>query len=354
MIKKLLLIGSNSVHTYNFYALVKPFFEEIVLITTSDSDFADEKMTHHYTLDASLHHPLNYFTAVRKLRAIIQNENPDIIHIQQIVTYHFLTLRAIRKINIPTVATAWGSDILLNPQKGFFYKKMVQYCLNHTDYLTADAQFIAEKMQQLSKKKLSVTIANFGIDDVNDTLIHKENLIYSNRLLNKLYRTDSIIDAFHRFHEKEAYRDWKLVIAGTGTEDENLKKLVSDLELTEVVQFVGWQTREDNLQWYAKSKIWIAYPESDATSISLLEAMSLRCIPMITDLPATREWISNGENGCLIKDMSSFQIEKALEIPYDDLVMKNREIIENMATKSANQKKFVAIYQSIMNHQNEK
>ena len=31
--KKLLLIGNTSIHTYNYYHLVKPYFEEIYLIT---------------------------------------------------------------------------------------------------------------------------------------------------------------------------------------------------------------------------------------------------------------------------------------------------------------------------------
>ncbi len=353
MTKKLLLIGSESVHIYNFYELIKSYFDEIVLITTSPSDFMDSKIVRKYVVNSSLHNPFNYFAACKKMTTIIQNEKPDIIHIQQIITASFFTIRANRHFNIPVVTTAWGSDVLLTPEKGFLYKKMAQYCLIHSDYLTADAQYIGDKMQKMVEKNLKITIANFGIEDVTDMTCRKENIIYSNRLLNKLYRIDSIIYAFDRFVKKEKYSDWKLVIAGVGTEEDKLKKLVNDLHLSASVVFVGWLSREDNLKWYSKAKIWMAFPESDATSISLLEAMSLQCIPVITDLPATREWINNNDNGLLVSDLSSFNIETALTLNMDHLIQKNTDIILKRATKSINSQKFLAIYQSIFNKKNE-
>lgn len=347
MSKKLLLIGSASVHTYNFFRLVKSYFDEIVLVTSANTDFEDEKLLRKYVIDSSLKNPLHYFKAVRKFRYVLEKERPTIIHVQQVVTYNFLLLRANRGFNIPVVSTAWGSDILVNPRKGGIYRRMARYCLEQSDYLTADAQFIADEMINLSRKKIDVTVANFGIDIPAALPSSKENIVYSNRLHNPLYRIDAVIRAFSRFMQSGQGQAWTLVVAATGSETERLKALAEMLHIQQSVRFVGWVDKETNQQWYSRAKIWISLPESDATAISMLEAMSQGCIPVVTDLPATREWIADHENGLLIGDVEHFDLAEALLLDYESLAAKNRAIIEQKASKEANQEKFFKIYHKI-------
>jgi hypothetical protein len=118
--KKLLLIGSNCVHTYNYFHLIKDYFDEIVLITDAPHDVADFKISKSYQVNSSLKSLRNYPKAIRAYKKILQEERPDIIHIQQISTYSFLLLRALKKLkqNIPVVLTTWGSDILVFAEKG--------------------------------------------------------------------------------------------------------------------------------------------------------------------------------------------------------------------------------------------
>ena len=346
---KLLLIGSECVHTYNYFRLIQSFFDEIVLITTDKTDFIDPKLSRKYVINSSLRNPFHYFSVIRKLRKIIAKEQPTIIHVQQLVTYNFLLLKANKKFRIPVISTAWGSDILVTPKLGWIYKKMVQYCIEQSDYLTADAQFLIDEMQKLSRKKIEVVEANFGITIPPTVPLTKENIIYSNRTHKPLYRIDEIIHAFSRFVQLEQYRDWQLVIASKGPDTASLKKLVEQLNIQNSVQFVGWLSSEENMTWYEKSKIWISLPESDATAISLLEAMSVGCIPIVTDLPAMREWIENKKNGILVSDTRTLNIEDAFSIDYPYLASYNRKMMENKASKKVNSDIFISIYQSIIN-----
>ena len=46
--------------------------------------------------------------------------------------------------------------------------------------------------------------------------------------------------------------------------------------------------------------IYVSTSLYDGTSVSLLEAMGSGAFPVVTDIPANREWITNGENGFLV------------------------------------------------------
>lgn len=344
--KKLLLIGSNCVHTYNYFHLIKSYFDQIVMVTDDQHELIDAKISNCYYVNSSLKKWSNYSTAIKAYKDIIEEENPDVIHIQQISTYSFLLLRALKKSKkrIPVVLTTWGSDVLLLPEKGFIFKKMVQYVLNHCDKFTTDAQFVADRMQQLARKPLHTVIANFGINIV-DIEIDKENIIYSNRLHKPLYRVDKIIQAFHLFSQQ--HPDWKLVVGAVGTETDNLKQLTKELDLEEKVTFIGWVDAAVNSKMYAKSRLWVSIPESDATSISLLEAMSLGALPVVIDLPANREWIQHGVNGIIVNNIDTNFLEEALSIDFEKAAHINTEIIHQKGTKETNQKLYFAIYDDL-------
>jgi len=316
------------------------------LITDTEHTLSDPKIAQLYFVNSSLKKVDNYFRAIRTYQTILEEEKPDIIHIQQISTYSFLLLRALKrtKLHILVVLTTWGSDILVLPKRGWIFKKMVQYVLNHCDAYTTDAHFVAEKMQELARKPLHTCIANFGINIV-DIPQKKEKIIYSNRLHEPLYRIDKIISAFHFFVSQ--HPDWKLVIGATGSETESLKEMVRHLHLDEWITFIGWVDPVRNSTMYAKSTIWISLPKSDATSISLLEAMSFGCLPIVIDLPANREWIKDGENGIIVQDIESNFFEDALALSIENVAHINKEIIAQKGTKEVNRLLFYKLYDEL-------
>ena len=339
--KKLLIVGSQTIHTYNYIALVKDNFDDVLLITDKKrGEYAYETVELDFSLSL-----LNMKATVRKIKKTIQQFNPSVIHIHQANSYAFYTLLAARRMGIPTILTIWGSDVLLNPKKNLILKKIAQFNLRTADYLTADASFMANEVKALVKPKNDILIANFGIG-IDPQPIEKENIVYSNRLHKKLYRIDKIIAAFHPFSQK--HPDWKLVIAATGDETDDLKKKVVDLQLADKVEFVGWIDKEENEAWYSKAKFWVSVPESDATAISLLEAMACGCIPIVSDLSANREWIKDGVNGVIVKDINSEFISTALTIDVAIAKDINHHLIEEKGTKSANKEKFIQLYKKAL------
>lgn len=341
--RKLLLVSSNTIHTYKYLQLVEDYFDEILLIT-------DEKSAvyNYPTIELSFNLKVkNLFSTVKQIKKQIADFQPTVIHIHQANSYAFYALLASRKTKIPTILTAWGSDILVIPKSNFLLKKMVQFNLKTADFLTSDSTFMAGEMKKLAPSINEILIANFGID-VTPINCPKENIVYSNRLHKKLYRVDKIIEAFARFKLNNERKDWRLVVAATGVETEALKQKAALLGLTDDVEFVGWIQKEDNEEWYSKAKIWVSIPESDATSISLLEAMACGSIPVVSDLPANREWIQSGVNGIVVGDLESDFISEALLLNEAEAIQLNKQRIEKDGTKEANREKFLQLYQTII------
>ena len=117
--KKLLIIGSNSIHVHNYIDLVKDYFDEIILITNKKREGTDVK-----TIELDFHLKLSSrLKTVVKIKKVIKEFSPSIIHIHQVNSYAYFSLIAARKSVVPKILTAWGSDILLSPKKNYLLKK---------------------------------------------------------------------------------------------------------------------------------------------------------------------------------------------------------------------------------------
>ncbi|MFA7082203.1 MAG: glycosyltransferase family 4 protein [Bacteroidales bacterium] len=337
--KKLLVVGGGVIHTYNIIELIKGYFDDIFLITNvQDDKFKDIK---HEVLTFSFSNPLNPFLLPHKINKIIRDYKPDFIVIIQVDTAAFSTVIANRK-KIPTLVIALGSDVLTIPNKGYLYKQMAKFVLKRVKYFNTGARYAVNKMNELSGKDLDVVIANSGFEPGCKPM-PKQNIIYSNRLHQSLYRIPQIIEAFARFIGNKERDDWMLVIGATGDED-NLKQKAKELGIEDKVEFIGWVEKQENNYYYSISKIWISIPESDCTPISLMEAMAAGCIPIMSDLDANKEWVEEGKNGIIVSDYNSNYIERALNLDYDFLLDYNLKLMEKEGTKEANRKKFYSIF----------
>ncbi len=219
-------------------------------------------------------------------------------------------------------------------------KNRIVQPLKNADEFTADSSRVANRMVELALPTLiDVTVCNYGVN-IPSAPSGKEKIIFSNRLHEPLYQIDKIIEAFAKFRKTEVGPSWKLVIAGSGSQTQELKSLTETLELNGVVSFVGWLSSYDNQNFYAVSSVFVSIPKSDATSISLLEAMGHGCFPLVSDFPASREWVQNNWNGRLISDNETNFFDG---IEHDNLhqaAVVNRRAIEYRANRPVGREHF--------------
>jgi glycosyltransferase involved in cell wall biosynthesis len=339
--KSLLLIGGSkgNAHLLNYRNLIEDCFDDILIVSNQESEqFPSKKV------NFELKNPFAMWKNVRILRKIIQEEQPDIIHVHQANAYGFITALANRGRR-PLVVTTWGSDVLTLPHISFLHRWMVQYILKSADAITADAQFMADAINELVGPT-PVVIANFGVEiATKESILPREKVIYSNRMHEPLYRIDEIILQAAPF--LLANPTWKLRIAASGSETERLKQLAEQHLPVSSVEFIGFQSATENRENYLRSIVYVSIPNTDGTSISLLEAMAYGCLPIVSDLPANREWIESGVNGIVSSGNLSAELMQILEMDASSIQGSNANIIEEKATKKANKLKFEAVYDRI-------
>jgi glycosyltransferase involved in cell wall biosynthesis len=337
---KVLQVGSNSIHVKLFVKAMANHGIECALLSEEPIDgFSTVQFS--FRSSNPLHWIINYL----KLVAYLKSNRPDVVHIHQVNRLAVFVTRACEKLNIKVVLTAWGSDVLLVPQRNWFNKFLVSSALKKANIITADADAMIDAIktlaQPLSKEIHSI---QYGIDPITPATI-KENIIFSNRLHKPLYQVDKIISDFHVFHQQ--HPDWKLVIGGVGEETDSLKEQVIKNHLTDSVEFVGWLNAEQNAHWYSRAKIYVSIPESDGMSVSVLEALSAECIPVCSDIVVTHSWMKDGVNG-IIRKSNANPFNEAIAINHDNCIKQNKEWVSSFAYRSATIPRFIAIYKKLI------
>lgn len=334
MSKKLLVVGSNSIHVYNFIELIKDYFDDVLLLTNKKDETWDIKSME---VDFRLR-----IKGLKNLKKIINDFEPTNVHIHQVSSPALLTILALKGYSTQIILTAWGSDILLTPKKSLFQKWKVKYILNHVDIVTADSDTVLYEASKLANSMLKTYNINFGIEIPHCTT-KKENIIYSNRLHKELYNIDKIILSFSKFVKSNP--SWKLIIAGTGEDTDKLKALVKILKLDNSVEFLGWVDSKINFENYCKSKIYVSIPGSDSVSLSLVEAIVANCIVFVSNLSANKEIVSS-DIGFTVDKLESidFSCFETLEV---QKFQEKREKIIHKFSKKINKLHYINLYKKV-------
>ncbi|KPL05208.1 MAG: hypothetical protein AMJ73_01840 [candidate division Zixibacteria bacterium SM1_73] len=250
---------------------------------------------------------LKYPLSVRKVKKIAEEIKPDLINAHFVPSYGLIGALLGEH---PLVVSAWGSDILISPKKSFLHKLRAKYVLSKADLVTTDAKVLTQAVLDLGAEEKKVIQNPMGVDRElvlegekrkSDSSYRDENktfVILSNRRLEPIYDVMTLLKAVPLVI-KQAKKKVKFVIVGQGSQKNRLMKLARDLKVEEYVDFKGELSRRGLIDCYKNSDIYISTSLSDSTSVSLLEAMALGLIPIVTDIPGNREWIEDKKNGFL-------------------------------------------------------
>lgn len=126
---------------------------------------------------------------------------------------------------------------------------------------------------------------------------------YAARLEKKPKRAD-LLPRLIEYLEKR-HVDYIFQIAGVGECLDLLRDYVATNHLEQRVKILGMISRTDMKDFWRQQDVFINISEYEGCSLSMLEAMSWECVPVVTDVSGVRDVIEDGKNGfiCPVGDL---------------------------------------------------
>ncbi len=302
----------------------------------------------------------SWFRSLFFMQRIVRRINPDVIIGYRLTSYGFLAAWSGHR---PLVLAAEGiTDVWpLNHWTTPFKSALAKYAIRHADMIHAWGTHMTESMIEHGAKKEQLFVMPRGVDhnlfyaDAGKKAPEKNKTIIGciSRSLFPEYGHLIILQALKKL--VETGYDMHLYFAGTGPELEKMNAFIEENNLKEHVQMLGFIPNKELPEYLRKAHFYISMPETEGVSTSLLEAMCCGCYPVVTDLPANRAFIQNGENGNLVGIGNAGElyeiIKTVIESPalYDRAVEHNRQFVTEQADISRNMQRFVSEYTRLIN-----
>jgi len=118
----------------------------------------------------------------------------------------------------------------------------------------------------------------------------------------------------------------KVVIVGDGSEKEIIKRLIKRLKLENNIKILPPTKNPEN--FYLRSKIFLLTSDYEGFPLTLLEAISCDCYPIVNNIPEVRGFFDKYNDKILFKNET-----KAAEIIKDNLLSTDKKVIEYYKNK---------------------
>jgi len=273
------------------------------------------------------------------LKRVIREIKPDLIHAGPIQTCAFLV--ALTGFH-PLLTMSWGFDLMQDAERSSWMKWVTRYVLRRSDYFTSDAQITREKAVAFGMNPGRTVIFPWGVDlkhfGVQRSAISSQRsakgahgkpktgkrkalVLFCNRSWEPRYGVDVLARAFVRVARQR--KDVSLLLLGGGSQAGAIRQILMSGGVLERVQFAGQVSQRDLPGWYHLADLFISPSHVDGSSVSLMEALACGLPCLVSDIPANKEWVREGENGWLFPDGNAdILAEKILTV-----IAQRRELI---------------------------
>ena len=122
-------------------------------------------------------------------------------------------------------------------------------------------------------------------------------LLFTSREFKDILHVDTVIRALPAVIRR--FPEAKLILANDGPLHSAMIDLAAELGVADNCEFIGRTTQAETAAYLRRAAVYVSCSEVDGMSISLLEAMSSGAYPVVSDIIANREILSEPHQGSL-------------------------------------------------------
>jgi glycosyltransferase involved in cell wall biosynthesis len=243
----------------------------------------------------------HYLTSLPRMRRVIRDIEPDLVNAHFLSSYGFLGA-LVRPRDRPFVISLHGSDVLLIPNKSPMHRWAAQFALGRADMITSVAEHMTDLVRPMVGDQKPIITLQYGIDTERFSPPEGDSergpLCLSTRRLVPLANVSTILAAARILDGQGSPLQFRVV--GSGDQREELEELARQWDIRHIVGFAGQVSPDEMADCLREAAIYVSMTSSDGMALSLLEAMACGAFPVVSDIPANREWIADGRNGFLV------------------------------------------------------
>lgn len=327
------LSDADSYHTKKWCKFFAQSGHDVHIISFTKANIKEVKV--HYINSLADRHSnriskLGYIFSLNKIRHIINDIQPDILHAHRATGYSFLG--SLIKFN-PFIISVWGSDVYEFPNRSILHKKFIKYVLNKPDYIFSTSNSMKKRVKQFTNKNCLIT--PFGVDlnvfkPNNQGPLNNEIIIGTVKTLEKKYGIKYLINAFAKIKKMYKNKNIKLIIAGDGSERNKLEKLTKDLNINDKVDFLGFIKQKQVVKVFNHMDIAV-FPsiyDSESFGVAAVEAQACKTAVIASNVGGLPEATNPNYSSLIVPPKDVKALVNALSHLIDD-PEKRKQMAEN-------------------------
>lgn len=298
------------------------------------------------------------FKAIRTFSDIFKAEKPDIVH-----THASMSARIAAKLcKIKVVYTrhsVFPPSKLISKGLGKLINGFINSIFADKIIAVADAAKDNLTMTGVPERKIEVILNGvypLNADCDKKALRERFGVLDNEKVISIVARLEDIkghiyfIEAADKLLSK-GYKA-KFFIAGTGSYEEHLKEKVISLNRENDIIFTGFLTDVENLLRITDIQVNASYG-TEATSLSLLEGMSLGIPAVVSNFGGNTGVIKDGQNGIIVPMKNSERLSDAISLIlsddwlYEKMSKGSKRIFNECFTAQIMTKKTEKIYEEV-------
>lgn len=248
-----------------------------------------------------------FIRAYLRIRQVMINDRPEILHVHMSYKGSFTRASYLhhlcKKHGVKDIIHLHGSEFEkwynASPESK---KRKIRALLAECGAVIVLGESWKHVVSAIEPSANVIVISN-GVE-IPDTCVHWDpdicRMLYLGVLIPRKGLGD-LLAAIRMLKERGDLGNRKLVIAGSGEEEEQLKARTRELGLTDEVSFAGWVDGEKKAALIKSSQVLISPSYNEGLPVSILEAASYGMPIVSTDVGDISSVVRDGENGVLIK-----------------------------------------------------
>jgi len=277
--------------------------------------------------------PLFLLGQLRAVVGLLRSERFDLIHAHWLIPQGFVAALSllITKRKIPLLCTSHGGDLFALKGKGL--QRLKRWVMDRSAALTVVSGAMKSMVVEMGVVPDKVEVIPMGVDlkglFTPDPRVERktDELLFVGRLVEKK-GVHFLLEAMPAVIKK--HPTVRLILAGSGPMEEELKQKAAQLHLSDKVDFLGMVAQTQLPALYQRATLaifpFVVAKSGDQEGFGLVqvEAMGCECPVIAGDLPAIHDIIAHEENGLIFPSGNTQALADAIIKLLDDPELRAR------------------------------